>query len=461
MLNTSIIYKSLTNIYRIAFIPFLRKEFLKHEKELRYNEKISYDELNELILIKLKYLVEHAYLNVPFYRNRYRSIGFEPGDLKELDDFRKLPILIREDIKLHYDEMVAENINKSRLVPVSTGGSSGTPIKVYHDRSSDNMMRAIESRVLRWWNVSRWDRAVRIYRIPDNIHNQEFTNFSWFSRFTSRSAILNASLMTPKNMLDFFKFLENFRPTYLYGYVGGIEAFANFILDNHLHRSTNLMLRAIGVTSSPVTALQRKIIEKAFRAPVYDQYGSCEIFWYASECKIRDGMHILSDIRYLEFLDGKLNPTSENITGKIVATDLLNYVFPLIRYANGDEGSYKSNRCSCGMSLPLMNNVKGRVSDTIKLKNGVIISGDYLTTIFDDFVDEVKQFQVVQKSIDHIEIFVVLSNRSAFEIIKAKVLRRLLYDVKGLVKVSFIEKEFIPHDRGKFKYIISELQGNK
>ena len=39
---------------------------------------------------------------VPFYRRRFREVGFEPGDLKSLDDLKRLPILTKKDLKQHF-----------------------------------------------------------------------------------------------------------------------------------------------------------------------------------------------------------------------------------------------------------------------------------------------------------------------------------------------------------------------
>src|SRR5690606_14470352 len=117
-------------------------------------------------------------------------------------------------------------------------------------------------------------------------------------------------------------------------------------------------------TSSPLTAVQRKIMERAFGCKVLDQYGCCEVFWLAQECPHQLGLHVNYDFRDITIIDEKnrsINATGEQ--GKIAITDFHNQVFPIIKYLNGDEGSYKNEMCSCGLPFPLLRPVKGRVTD--------------------------------------------------------------------------------------------------
>lgn len=53
-----------------------------------------------------------------------------------------------------------------------------------------------------------------------------------------------------------------------------------------------------------------------------------------------------------------------NPHGKMIMTDLWNYVMPLIRYENGDSGHWMEKHCACGRSMPLFQ-VEGRINDFI------------------------------------------------------------------------------------------------
>jgi phenylacetate-CoA ligase len=200
-------------------------------------------------------------------------------------------------------------------------------------------------------------------------------------------------------------------------------------------------------------------MERVYKSPVYDQYGSCEVHYLAAECQIKDGLHILSDIRHIEFVNEQGKALAEpDIMGDVVVTDLINYAAPLIRYRNGDRGSYKKTKCSCGNVLPLMNRVTGRVTDMILLPDGRKVAGDYFTTVFDPYVDEVGKFQVHQKTKDLICIKIVMRKPEAFESIKAKLIKDFRTITRNLAELHFDQVDYIEHDRGKYRYVISEVK---
>jgi len=167
---------------------------------------------------------------------------------------------------------------------------------------------------------------------------------------------------------------------------------------------------------------------------------------------------MFGDIRRFEFLDEQGRPCPDGESGRIVVTDLENHLFPLIRYVNGDRGRSVSGRCGCGVTLPLMDKVKGRITDMIRLPDGTAISGDYMTTIFDDVPDAVRQFQVCQKADHSIEILVVPN--PSFENLM-NVLEEVRADmtkvVRAAVPVVVREVAEIPQKGGKLRFVRSDL----
>jgi len=125
-------------------------------------------------------------------------------------------------------------------------------------------------------------------------------------------------------------------------------------------------------------------MQEVFGAPVYDQYGTCENMWLSAECKQQNGMHMMSDIRHIEFVDENNDPVPDGEWGRILLTDLHNYAFPLIRYEIVYYGRDLPYSCNCGVKLSLMNNVKGHQSDVIKnqVDDSVIITLEKIEKIY-------------------------------------------------------------------------------
>src|SRR6516225_8811135 len=44
-------------------------------------------------------LVQHAYATVPFYKERLDAHGIHPGEITNFDDYRRIPVLTKADIR--------------------------------------------------------------------------------------------------------------------------------------------------------------------------------------------------------------------------------------------------------------------------------------------------------------------------------------------------------------------------
>lgn len=164
------------------------------------------------------------------------------------------------------------------------------------------------------------------------------------------------------------------------------------------------------------------------------------------------------DTRKIEFVDDKDKPCPTGGMGKILVTDLENRLFPLIRYEIGDKGRALPGTCSCGVTLPLMDKVMGRISDLIKLPTGQVIDGAYMTDIFEDEPDAVRQFQVQQSSDYSIKILVVPNPE--FPDVNAvlnKVAETLRATSDNQVPVEVELTNHIPHAAGKLRFIKSSV----
>lgn len=114
------------------------------------------------------------------------------------------------------------------------------------------------------------------------------------------------------------------------------------------------------------------------------------------------------------------------------------------------------HQCSCHISYPLIDKVKGRQSDNLVLPDGDVLSGEYLTTIFDDYTNAVKQFQVVQRKNLSIELKVSLYD-SADENFTLKVIEQELgVRINHQVPFSLVFVNDINKEKGKLQFIIKE-----
>src|SRR5512139_3991827 len=66
------------------------------------NESMDREELAQLQLERLESTLNRVYQNVPFYKKKFDGIGFNPDDLRSLEDLRKLPFTTKNDLRENY-----------------------------------------------------------------------------------------------------------------------------------------------------------------------------------------------------------------------------------------------------------------------------------------------------------------------------------------------------------------------
>jgi phenylacetate-CoA ligase len=348
-----------------------------------------------------------------------------------------------------YSEMIAHPVMWGRARKATTGGSTGRPVTVLNDKGA--RVEANLWRVVRWWGVEPYDDSAYIYRSTRAGLRRRLNDVAWWP---TRRIFLDASLMTPESMLTFAEKCNALQPRLLQGYVGAVYEFALFLRDRGISIAAP---KAVWVTAAPLLEHQREVMEKVFEAPVYDQYRTCEVPWLAAECPAQNGLHMMHDMRAIEFVDDQGRVTPDGAWGSVVVTDFENRVFPLIRYSLGDVGRRLTGPCDCGLSLPRMDKVRGRVSDRLLLPDGRIVSGEYLTTLFDSHPQAVTAFQVRQSADGAVRLICAPGFDPQAARWIGETFRELERRVGSTVKVSLEQTSHIPHDAGKTRFIVSDV----
>lgn len=429
-------------------IPVINNSLSFALQQLEYNEKLSFSEIDQLAFKRAQHIVQHAYNNTEFYRKKYSAVGFEPGDLKTWSDFECLPILEKQEIKENRERMIANTALARNLSPSATGGSTGEPLQIYHDKKLFFWTFALYYRQLRWHNLEIKDKHLGIWRSTDNA-KINVKNLNFFSKLRYSNFVLDARRLTKESMDKTLLLIKDLQPTYIYSYVGGASIFADYILENNIDPPSSI--RVVFSTSSPLAEGIRQKIEQAFDARVVDQYGSTEILSLACEKNEKGKLYTFNDLRKVETVNKNNQQTDNNVYGDVLLTNYVNEVFPFIRYRNGDRASFFDREPKQGFST--MNPVKGRISENFELINGIIVDGSYLTTVFDTIPHLVKKFEIVQKSKS--EILFVLETKNDADFSKAceKVKMDMQFLTKGGINIVFKKDIIKNNDNGKLRYI--------
>ena len=392
-------------------------------------------------------IVRAAFSKTAFYRKHYGSAGFELGDIGKAGWFEQLPPVTKDDLRGHFEEITNPAQKQFRRIS-TTGGSTGTPTKTGYDiRVAEE---AYSWRLQDWFGVHPWDDHAYVWRETRTTWKQQWANrvLCWPTRHLK----LDASFMSEASIRLFLKQYNRLRPSLLQGYVGAISQLAQFVIDNKLDIWSP---KFVWVTSAPLSPIQRKLIAEAFHAPICDQYGSCEIRWIAQQCPEGKGLHVNVEHVHLEYVDDENRPVPIGTYGRTLLTNLEDTVFPLIRYENGDRGRWLWESCPCGRSLPVIDTVKGRESESFVLPSGKTINGEYLTTIFDATPDLARGFRVIQHRDLSITVECVPSSDQDVPRIES-VISAFSAKIGGEVKVTCRIVREIAHDRGKLRFVVRE-----
>lgn len=416
--------------------------------QIKQTQFWSDEEWREWHVKKQKELVLAAFRKTKFYAKFYTDAGFQEGDVEQNNFLTKLPILRRQNLRENFEEIVNLS-SRGRLGVSTTGGSTGVPVKCGYDRYFP--YEAFAWRTQEWWGLLPSDDGAYVWRNPyKNAKSKLLNQVLWWP---TRKIRLDASSMTLRSMSAFIKTWNQIKPPQLQGYVGAVEELALFIEKNELFFHPP---RAVWVTSSPLSSIQRMTMERVYKAPVYDQYGSCELPWIAAQCEKKSGLHVNAEKVWLEHVNYADQEVPLGTWGRTLITRYDDFVFPLIRYEIGDSGRFLKEPCPCGRTLPLIDNVKGRTTDIIRLPSGRILSGDYLTTIFDAYPDVVRGFRVIQRKDSSLVIEYIPTNMSEVSHVIQNIKETLDEKVCLEVPVLFQKVNSISHDRGKLRFVTRE-----
>jgi phenylacetate-CoA ligase len=349
---------------------------------------------------RLRRLVHHAYDRVPFYRDRMDRVGLHPERLQCVDDYRKLPVLTRDDLRTHRDQLVSAGFPRDRLIANGSGGSTGAPVRFYHDAAHVAASQAVKLRNFQWVGWEPGDAWARLWGSNFDVAPHKKLRGQVWERLT-RVRWLSCFDMSEATMARYARELASFRPDLLEAYVNSLYLFARFLRAHRLVGS--IRPRGAIVSAETLYDYQRAEIEAVFGCKVFNRYGCREVGDVSHECPA-GRMHLNVETVFTEFMVGD-RPARPGEASEIIVTPLDLYGMPMLRYHIDDIGSSAEGACPCGRSLPLMDIVQGRVQDLIVTRSGRHLTGVFFAHLLKEL--DVQQFQVVQNTLDTLDLSLI------------------------------------------------------
>jgi len=417
-----------------------KSSFCKDLSFWRKVDTLSSDELVSLQEDNLKKILKYTSLNVKYYESVNLS-GNNP-----IDWLQEFPILTKDILRSNSDELLA--VKNKGLKKISSSGSSGISSSVYMNNRDLSSLRA---GLIHWWE---WYG----YRIGNPIIQTGISPNRGFLKslkdYFFKTIYVNAFVHTEEQIIKILNKAKKNDRYILAGYASSLNVIAEIAVKHQF----KIQLKSVISLGDKLFSHYRKNIEKTFKCKVYDTYGSAEGFLIGAEYDL-EYMYILSPQTYIEILDDDNNPVPNGTLGHVVVTRLDGYAMPLIRYKIGDlgillpEDKYPVER---KFQYPLLQQIVGRDTDIVKTRQGKILVVHSFTGIF-EYIPEIKQFKIIQNTLDGILIEFIRSDGFTNSILR-DVLKKLQFYIEDEnFKITFKEVKFIAPTKSGKPQIIESL----
>ena len=308
------------------------KDLSPKKNELEPIEIASIDEIRNLQLERMKWSLNHAYNNVPFYQAHFDSLGVHPEDLRSLSDLSKFPFTIKSDLRANYPfKMFAVERDKISRIHASSG-TTGQPTVVGYTDNDLDIWAQVVARCLRASGVRKGD-------ILHNAYGYGLFTGGLGIHYGCEKLGCTVVPVSGGATARQVKLIEDFKPQA----ITVTPSYMLSILDEFRNQGicpdkSSLDVGIFG--AEPWTNSMRQEIEESFDMHAVDIYGLSEVIGpgVANECvESKDGLHIWEDHFYPEIINPHTGEVvNEGESGELVFTSLTKEAFPIIRYRTRD-----------------------------------------------------------------------------------------------------------------------------
>lgn len=422
-------------------------------------ECMDVEERQSFQLAKLKETVQWVYERVPFYRQKLDELGVNPQDIRSLEDLRRLPFTVKNDLRDNYPFGLCAVPMKDVVRIHASSGTTGKPITGPYTREDLDQWAECMARAL-------WSAGVRPDDILQDAHGYGlFTGGLGFLGGATRlgCAVVPTSAGRTERQIMIMK---DFGSTVLCCTPSYALTIAERAQEMNVDiRALPLRLGVFG--AEPWTVAMREEIEERMGIKAMEVYGLTEMAGpgVAFDCEAQEGLHINEDHFLPEIIDPvTLEPLPLGEQGELVLTALQRRAMPLLRYRTKDITRLRREKCSCGRTLIKMDKILGR-SDDMLIISGVNVFPSQIESLLLEIPEVEPQYVLVVKKKGYLDQLIVHVEAKP-EIYeagpekRAEVEARISEHIKEIVGisvgVSLVEPKSIARSEGKAKRVIDE-----
>jgi phenylacetate-CoA ligase len=390
--------------------------------------------------------LERAVQTSSFYRRRFQDAGLAPSDVRSMADLASLPILAKDEVQDHIEDIVSTGMSGTRTRLVHTSGTTGGALRF------PVTARAVQEQWATWWRYRSWHGIRRgtwcaLFAGRSVVPSSQKEPPFWRVNYPGRQLLFSGYHLSPTNLPAYVGELQRRRPPWLHGYPSLLALIAAHLIE--ADADLGYQVRWVTTGAENLLPHQADLLERAFAVRPIQHYGLAEGVANLSQCEL-NSLHVDEDFAAVEFV-----PTGRGNAYRIVGTNFMNPATPLLRYDTQDVAALRDDgSCACGRPGRVVERVDGRLEDYVVLGNGARIGR--MDHIFKDMVN-IREAQIHQDRPGEITILVVRGR--AFDRGDEQVLlRETKKRVGDGARVGIAYVDSLPRSpTGKLRFVVSEL----
>ncbi|MBB5018888.1 phenylacetate-CoA ligase [Chitinivorax tropicus] len=440
-----------------ANVLFPLHERLKHhdtvavKRQLEQTQWLKPEAIRALQLDRLRAFLTDCGQHVPYYRDLFAKLAFDPVAITSLSDLARLPILTKDIIRREFEQLKSSQAEPMKLF--STTGSTGDPLRFFISNTRVSHDVAAKWRATRWWDVDIGDREMVIWSSPIELTKQD--RVKQLRDWLLRSRLVPSATLSPADMARFVEAIRRFKPAMLFGYPSSMTLIAQHAEKQGV-RLDDLGIKVAFCTAERMYPHQADTLKRVFGCPVANGYGGRDAGFIAHACP-QGGYHITAEDIIVEVVDEQGLPLPAGVPGEVVVTHLYSTGFPFVRYKNGDVAVLDDAQCACGRGLPLLKEVRGRTNDVLLAEDGSMVHDVAIAMVLRD-MPGVIAFKVIQETLHHCRLQLVRDERfqtvsselSIRDTFRARLGQGVKLDIEYVAAIE-------PEKSGKYRYVVSKV----
>jgi len=394
---------------------------------------------------ELARFVKSVYATTPAVKKIFDDAGIKPADIKRVADLERVPVTTKDQLvemqkaAPPFAGFLNTNAKKLKHIFLSPG-------PLYEPHGAEKALVKTAAQVFRIAGFQRGDivlntlsyhlvpagllldaglQAVGATVVPSGVGNTELQVKMMLD------LRVNGYAGTPSFLMTIIKKAEEM----------GLDFKKSFALTHTLF------------TAEPYPPSLRAEFHGKYGLKTLNAYATAELGFLAYDCDAQQGLHFADGV-IVQVCDPTTGlPVQAGEAGQVVVTTF-NETYPTIRLGTGDLAVYLDAPCTCGCTTPRLMLV-GRVGEAVKVR-GMFVHPNQLKAAAAKF-PAIARVQAIVTRPDNVRDTLTLNVELAqADVDREKLSREFAEAVRGLIRVSVDQVEFVPAIAADAKMIVDE-----